>query len=358
MPVALARGPLRKIGVDALAVQHQRREQRDLAAAILLHEARRDHLLALRLDRDLAIGTVLRAELDEEQSQKVMHLGERAHRGLAAAAARALLDRYRRRDAEDRVHVGPRGRLHELARIGVERLEVAALALVEQDVEGERGLARARDAGDHGEAPARDVDVDVLEVVLARVVDADHVAEIAPGGFAYRGKNRDGPYFFYVLAQRLPGVRGLVRHHLRWRALAHELAAGAAALRPEIEDPVGAADDIEVVLDDDERMAGIEQLPERAQELRHVVEVQAGRRFIEEEELGVRACLGVGEVASELQALRLAARERRHRLAELEIVQPDIDQRLQALDHLGMCAKEARGLRNRHVEHVGDRLAA
>jgi hypothetical protein len=48
------------------------------------------------------------------------------------------------RDAEDRVDVGLGRGLHELARVGVERLEVAALALGEDDVEGEGGLARAR----------------------------------------------------------------------------------------------------------------------------------------------------------------------------------------------------------------------
>ena len=90
----------------------------------------------------------------------MVDLGERRDRALAAAAARALLDRDGRRNAEDRVDVGPRGRLHELARVGVQRLEVAPLAFGEEDVESERGLARARDAGDDRELAARDLDVD------------------------------------------------------------------------------------------------------------------------------------------------------------------------------------------------------
>src|SRR5207244_11457467 len=102
-----------------------------------------------------------------EQPQEVIGLGERRHGALAAAAAGALLDGHRRRDAEDRVHVGTRGRLHELAGIGVQRLEITPLALVEENVEGEGRLARARYAGDHGETIARDLDVDILEVVLA-----------------------------------------------------------------------------------------------------------------------------------------------------------------------------------------------
>ena len=119
----------------------------------------------LRLDRHVAVGTVLRAELHVEQAQEVVDLGERRDRALAAAAAGALLDRDGRRNAEDRIDVGARGRLHELARVGVQRLEIAALAFGEQDVERERRSCR------EPETPvitvklvARDLDVDVLRL--------------------------------------------------------------------------------------------------------------------------------------------------------------------------------------------------
>jgi hypothetical protein len=86
---------------------------------------------------------------------------------LRPAAAQALLDGHRGRDAVDRVHLGPPGRLHDAARVGVQAFQVAPLAFVEQDVEGQRALARARHAGDHVELAARDVDVQALQVVLA-----------------------------------------------------------------------------------------------------------------------------------------------------------------------------------------------
>jgi hypothetical protein len=38
---------------------------------------------------------------------------------------------------------------------------------------------------------------------------------------------------------------------------------------------------------------------------------------------------GLGEEAGELQALRLAARQRGHRLAELHVLEADVDDRLQ-----------------------------
>jgi len=98
-------------------------------------------------------------------------LGQRRHRALAPAAAGALLDRHRGRDAEQAIDVGPAGRLHELARVGVERFQVAPLALAEDDVEGQGGFARAGQAGDHGELVTRDLQADVLQVVLAGVAD-------------------------------------------------------------------------------------------------------------------------------------------------------------------------------------------
>jgi hypothetical protein len=60
--------------------------------------------------------------------------------------------------------------------------EVAALPLAEHDVERERRLARARDARHDRKAVARQLDVDVLEVVLARAVNGD-------------GRNGDIPHF-------------------------------------------------------------------------------------------------------------------------------------------------------------------
>ena len=66
--------------------------------------------------------------------------------------------------------------LEELAGIGRQDFDVAPLALGIDRVEGERRLARAGQAGDHHQAVARDVDVDVLEIVLARAADGNLVA--------------------------------------------------------------------------------------------------------------------------------------------------------------------------------------
>src|SRR5690606_34905133 len=113
------------------------------AAAILRRELREDRRFALRLDRNTAIRAMLRAELHEQEPQEVIDLGQRGDGAFATAAARALLDRDRRRHAVHGVDVGARRGLDELARIRVQRLEVAALAFGEQDVERDRALAAA-----------------------------------------------------------------------------------------------------------------------------------------------------------------------------------------------------------------------
>ena len=161
--VAAPLGPLGEVGVDALARHHQRREHADMLAGVVAQDLRGDLLDALRPHRGAVLDAVLHPELDVEQAQEVPDLGGRRDRALPPAARQPLLDRDGGRDAVDRVDLGPARRLDDRAGVGVERLEVAALALVEQDVEGERRLARAGDAGDDAELAARDRYVDRLQ---------------------------------------------------------------------------------------------------------------------------------------------------------------------------------------------------
>ena len=135
---SLLRGPFRQLGVVALARHDQRGKQGDGFAPVLAQQTGGDRGRALWLDRQVAIRAILRAELHIEEPQEVIDLRERRYRALASAAAGALFDGNGWRDAKDGIHVGARRRLHELPCIGVQRFEVAPLALVEQDVESER----------------------------------------------------------------------------------------------------------------------------------------------------------------------------------------------------------------------------
>ena len=99
-------GPLGQIGVIAFACDHQRRQQAYGLAAVITDDARGNRLGTLRLNGALAIGTVLRAQLDEQQTQEMMDLGQCGDRTLASATAGALFYGHRRWDAIDRIDVG------------------------------------------------------------------------------------------------------------------------------------------------------------------------------------------------------------------------------------------------------------
>ena len=292
MGESLGRRPLGEVGIDALASDHQRGEQADALTAVLAQDARGNGVKRLRLDAAVAGRTMLGAELDVEQPQEVIDLGERGHRALASAATGALLDRDRRRNAEDAVDIGSRGRLHELARIGIERFEVSALAFAENHIEGQGRLAAARDTGDHGELVARHLDIDILQIVFTGVVHHDCIARpVAQAGLqrhavigiagritdAMRGggdrcagivcaqhglgrrtgcrsirRRRDGRrlgHLNLIFAQRAAGHTNGVRCDGLRCAHRDHFAAGVAAVRAEVDQPVGRTDHVEVVFD-------------------------------------------------------------------------------------------------------------
>ena len=101
-------------------------------------------------------------------------------------------------------------------------------------------------------------------------------------------------------------------------ALGDELAAVLAGFGAKVEDPVGGFDDVEVVLDDEKGVAGIDEFLEDGEEVLDVGEVEAGGGFVENEEFaavgGVAA--GGGEELAEFEALGLAAGEGVEGLAE------------------------------------------
>ena len=277
--IALASRPLGQIGVQALAVVDERREQLHRVAPVCFADARDDGLETLRRHRHIAGGAVLGAQLHVDQAQEVVQLGERGHRALAPAPAGALLDGHRGRDAEDGIHLGPRRRLHELTGIGVERFQIAPLPLAEEDVEGQRGLARSGHPGDHRKALARDVHIDVLEVVLAGVPDAHRAGRARPVGHRlFRHLEGGGGFrqLRLVFGQRPPGVRCRVLRHLGRRAFGDQQATALAAFRPQVHQPVGGADHVQVVFDHQQRVPGIHQFLEGLEQARRVVEVQAG----------------------------------------------------------------------------------
>src|SRR5450755_2419598 len=94
---------------------------------------------------------------------------------------------------------------------------------------------------------------------------------------------------------------------------------------------------------------------QHVEQLAHVVEVQSGRRLIEQ--VKSFAGLALAQFASEFNALRFAARKSHGGLTEMNVSQADIDQRLQLLLHLRNIFQNLQRIRYRHFEQVGDGIS-
>ena len=113
--------------------------------------------------------------------------------------------------------------------------------------------------------------------------------------------------------------------------MAHDLAAVLARARAHVDDEVGRADRLLVVLDDDDGVAEVAQPLHRRDEARVVALVQADRRLVEDVE---HAHEPGADLRREPDALRLAAGERRRAALEREVVEPHVDEEAQPLEDL------------------------
>ena len=159
--------------VLALAAADDRGEQVDPGAFLhLLHAV--DHLRdRLALDRKAGGGRVGDADAREEEPHVVVDFRHGAHRGARVPGGRLLLDRDRRRQPVDRIDVGLLHQFEELAGIGRQALDIAPLPLGIDGVEGEGGFPRAREPGQNDERVARNLHVDVLQIVFPGAANDD-----------------------------------------------------------------------------------------------------------------------------------------------------------------------------------------
>ena len=176
---ALPAGPLEDPVALGLAVLHERAED-DEPGPLGQGEDLVDDLLD-RLALDLvAVRAVRVADAREEQPEMVVDLGDGPDGRARVARGALLVDRDGRREPVDLVDVGLLHLAEELAGVGAQALDVAALALGVDRVEGEARLAAPGQAGDDDEPVAREGDRDVLEVVFAGTANEDPVLRHRP----------------------------------------------------------------------------------------------------------------------------------------------------------------------------------
>ena len=155
------------------------------------------------------------ARSGEQQLQMVVQLRHRAHRGAAGAHGVGLVDGNGRGHALDLVHGRFVHAVQKLARIGAEGFHVAALAFGIQRVKNQARLARATGARDHREFTGADVQIQVLEVVLACAADSDqslgHGSSLSGVRRNILGTNRGGR----ATRRSIPGTAVVLMLHCR-----------------------------------------------------------------------------------------------------------------------------------------------
>src|SRR5918994_1752730 len=136
-----------------------------------------------------------------------------------------------------------------------------------------------------------------------------------------------------------------------------DAAAVVAGTGAEIDDPVGGPHARLMGLDHDDRLAGVDEPVEQAEQPLDVGEVEAGGRLVEDVDAALLA-----QVGGQLEPLPLAAGRGGEGLAELEVAEPDVGEPVEDLvggRRAGLAvAEELLGLDDRHREHLADVAAA
>ena len=236
-----------------------------------------------------------------------------------------LLDGDRRRQALDVVDLRLLHLADELPGVGAEALDVAPLALGVDRVHGERALARAARAAADGHLVAGDVDVDVLEVVLAGAADGDDLGQLGRSGRGERVDSRRAPVRAICrgssVAPHVPSCTCRTRRSACAGVRLPRIAATssgvpAATIRPPASPPSGPRSMTQSAVLITSRLCSMTStvLPASTKPCStsaaasDVVEVQAGGRLVEEVERPAGALLD--QLAGELDPLGLAAGER------------------------------------------------
>src|SRR5215470_15148718 len=155
--------------------------------------------------------------------------------------------------------------------------------------------------------------------------------------------------------QRLPRIRLLVLRNRFRRPFGDDLSAAFAAFGAEVDHPIGRFNHVQVVLDDDHGVAQVYESLQHVEQLAHVLEMQTRGRLVQDVDGAARGA--ARKLFGQLDALRLAAGERRRRLAEFDVAQADLVKRLQLLFDLWVIFEQRQGFFDRRVQQLRDVLA-
>ncbi len=234
------------------------------------HLARLRALRRRRIEREARRGVPARFRVGERR-EELAHVVPDSEKGR----------RHRSRRAADGRLVDGKGASHRLVplerpvRSGLRPHEVqcAAQRRVEH-LPHQRRLARAAHPGDDAHAPDRYTKRYVLEIVRPCA------GELDPGVCHRSPRAYDPPGL--LERPRRGGIR--IRKDVRCGPLGCNVSTVPAAGGAEVDDVVGSADRLRVVLDDQHGRPHVRELPQVREQATRVPRVQADRRFVEDVE--------------------------------------------------------------------------
>ena len=145
--------------------------------------------------------------------------------------------------------------------------------LLVQHLVDQRAFAAAADAGDTDERPQRERHVDAFQVVLPCAPHRQVFAVALPPVC----RQLDALFAAEVLSRQAVGVG----HHLRRRTGGHHLPAQLSGAGTDVDEPVGGAHGVLIVLHHDQGVAQIPEAAQRGQQLVVIPLVQADGRLIQ-----------------------------------------------------------------------------
>ena len=194
-------------------------EQHQFAAEREFHDFVHNVFHAAAVDFAMTNRTVRDANAGKEQTEIIINFGDSGDGGTGVAAGGLLINRDGGRETGDRVHVGLVHHAEKHAGVAGEALHIAALTFGVDGIKSEAGLAGAGETGHHDQLIARNVHVEIFEIVLTRPADADVVVvKGGPdcggrhfGGRHFGGRRRGGVGGVFVVVHRVCIIPDLVR---------------------------------------------------------------------------------------------------------------------------------------------------
>ena len=162
-----------QFGVLALAAADHRRQHLEPGPLLQLQHPVHDLLRRLPRDRPPAHRAMRPPHPRIQQPQIVIHLRDRPHRRPRIPRRRLLVDRHRRAQPVDEIHIRLIHLPQELPRIRRQRLHIPPLPLRENRVKRQARLPRPRQPGKHDHGIPRQLQRHILQVVLTSATDDD-----------------------------------------------------------------------------------------------------------------------------------------------------------------------------------------